>query len=80
MAIGYVNAAIGVIIVTIDIKVPIIPYASGPYNRVIIGYKIKLRDSRAKNLIAMVTGYETNSKATDYQDLIISGICSKNVI
>lgn len=44
------------------------------------GYKIRLADSRAKNLIGMVTGYETNSKATDYQDLIISGICSKNMI
>lgn len=44
------------------------------------GYKIKLADSRVKNLIGMVTGYETNSKATDYQDLIISGICSKNII
>ena len=44
------------------------------------GYKIRLADNRTKNLIAMVTGYETNSKATDYQDLIISGICSKNMI
>ncbi len=44
------------------------------------GYKMRLADKRAKNLIAMVTGYETNSKATDYQDLIISGICSKNMI
>lgn len=44
------------------------------------GYKIRLGDSKTKNLIGMVTGYETKSKASDYQDLIISGICSKNVI
>ena len=44
------------------------------------GYKIRLADNRTKNLIGMVTGYETKSKASDYQDLIISGICSKNVI
>lgn len=44
------------------------------------GYKIKLADNKTKNLIGMVTGYETKSKASDYQDLIISGICSKNVI
>lgn len=44
------------------------------------GYKIRLADQKTNNLIGMVTGYETQSKASDYQDLIISGICSKNII
>ncbi len=44
------------------------------------GYKIRLADKKTNNLIGMVTGYETQSKASDYQDLIISGICSKNII
>lgn len=44
------------------------------------GYKITLRNPKTNNLIGMVTGYETQSKASDYQDLIISGICSKNII
>ena len=44
------------------------------------GYKLMLRNSKVNNLIGLVTGYETQSKASDYQDLIISGICSKNVI
>lgn len=43
-------------------------------------YKMRIADSKTKNLIGMVTGYETKSKASDYQDLIISGVCSKNVI
>lgn len=44
------------------------------------GYKIDLRSKKVNNLISMINGYETNSKAADYQDLIISGICSKNII
>lgn len=44
------------------------------------GYKIDLGAHKINNLIGMVTGYETQSKASDYQDLIISGICSKNII
>lgn len=44
------------------------------------GYKLMLRNSKVNNLIGMVMGYETQSKASDYQDLIISGICSKNII
>lgn len=44
------------------------------------GYKINLGSNKINNLIGMVTGYETTSKASDYQDLIISGICSKNII
>ncbi len=44
------------------------------------GYKIDLGAHKINNLIGMVTGYETQAKASDYQDLIISGICSKNII
>ena len=44
------------------------------------GYKIDLRNKKVNNLISMINGYETNSKAADYQDLIISGICSRNII
>ena len=44
------------------------------------GYKIDLGAHKINNLIGMVTGYETQAKASDHQDLIISGICSKNII
>lgn len=43
-------------------------------------YKIQFGKEKAKNLIGMIMGYETESKASDYQDLIVSGICSKNII
>lgn len=44
------------------------------------GYAVSRVDKRVNNLIGMVMGYETKVKAKDYQDLFISGICSKNMI
>src|SRR5699024_12529472 len=79
MAIGYVSAAIGATILTIAIKVPIKPYASGPYNRVIIGDKALAIIWAAAVPLANIMTFRTNGFLLNFINLFFIKISFINL-